>query len=705
MLDVISCITVEHDLKLVVLAAIICILGSWLSFRLFDRGLQDRSLTSFGWNFLAATTAGSSVWSTHFISMLAFKSGAPVTFDPVLTIVSLLIVIGSVFVGLSVSILPILSLSTATGGVIAGLGVASMHYVGMSAYHIDGLVNWDRSRIATSVMVIVIAATIAFELMKRQGVRARPEKAAGLFALGVFGLHFTGMSALKVTPLVLRGAVIDQGSYLAMALAIALACIVIVGTGLTSFVIDRRLRSDSDRKLYQMALYDGLTGLPNRQNFSEKLLARIREADESGKGFAFIGMDLDRFKEINDIWGHSAGDTVLAEIGERLGALKSERLFAARLGGDEFAVICRSQHNKIVFEDMMHIKTSLLQPIMLDNGTEVSIGVSLGAAFYPADAPDAQELVSRADFAMYRAKASPITSICFYDSEMDEVVRQRKALAADLKNAVNNGELELFYQPQNSVDTEEVTGFEVLLRWRHPTRGMISPMEFIPIAEESGLILDIGRWVLQTACTQAAAWPNDLRIAVNLSPIQLSDPKLPGLVCRTLAQTGLAAHRLELELTESSIIENRERTLALLSQIKALGVTIALDDFGTGYSSLETLRTFPFDKIKLDRSFMNEIENSRQARAIVRAVLAIGKSLDIPVLAEGVETRRQLEILRQEECDSMQGYLMGRPAPLAEILAGFGIMDSIADRNVETLHGLITHAFVSERPGDLLAAG
>lgn len=703
MLDVILCIAVGHDLKLVALAALICVLGSWLSFRLLDRSFKDSGLIALGWSFLAATAAGSSVWSTHFIAILAFKTGAPVSFDPVLTIVSLLIAIAGIFAGMAATTISI-PFSAAAGGVLVGLGVAAMHYAGMNAYHIDGLVNWNRMYVIVSVAIIIAASVAALALMKRQEMKARPEKAAGVFAAGIVALHFTGMTAMTVTPLVLRGMNVQQGSYLAMAMAIALACIVIAGTGLTSFVIDHRTRSDSDLKLYQMALYDSLTGLPNRQNFTDKLVTAIAQSDRTAEGFAFIGMDLDRFKEINDLWGHLAGDAVLAEVGERLASLKSERLFFARLGGDEFAVICRCTNEKLVFEDMMHIKNALVRPFALEDGTEVSIGVSLGAAFYPADAPDAQDLVSRADLAMYRAKASAITSICFYDSGMDEVIRQRKALAADLRNALANNELELFYQVQNAVHTEEITGYEVLLRWRHPVRGMVSPADFIPIAEESGLIIEIGRWVLQKACEQAATWPNDLRIAVNLSPIQLNDPKLPGLVRKVLDETGLASHRLELELTESSIIENRERTLSLLSQIKALGVTIALDDFGTGYSSLETLRTFPFNKIKLDRSFMNQIEESPQARAIIRAVLAIGKSMDVPVLAEGVETRSQLDILRQEGCDAVQGYLLGRPAPHDAILETFASMDAIADENTGILQQAIKSA-EKAREADLNVAG
>lgn len=684
MSDVIFCLAVEHDLKLVALAGTICVLGIWLSLRLFDRGLRDRGLNAFGWNFLAATTAGSAIWSTHFIAILAFKSGAPVTFDPVLTIMSLLIAIGAVFAGFSVAVAP-LAFSTVAGGMLVGLGAAAMHYVGMSAYHIDGLISWSRSYVAASVAISVAGATLALALIKRQSAKAAVDKAAGAFTLGILGLHFTGMAAMTITPLALRGAALAQASYLAMALAIALACIVIAGTGLISFVIDHRVRSDSDRKLYRMALYDSLTGLPNRRNFSERLTLAITEADRTGRGFALIGMDLDRFKEINDVWGHAAGDAVLAEIGERLRQLGNRNLLFARLGGDEFALICKSNDSKTVFEHMTSVRGALTQPIALADGTEVAIGVSLGAASYPSDGRDKEELIARADLAMYRAKASQITSICFYDAEMDEAVRQRKALAADLKNAICNDELELYYQVQNAVETEQPTGFEVLLRWKHPTRGMISPVEFIPIAEESGLIVEIGRWVLMNACRQASSWPNDFRIAVNLSPLQLNDPKLISVLRRALAQSGLPPHRLELELTESAVIEKRERVLALLSQIKQLGLTIALDDFGTGYSSLETLRTFPFDKIKLDRSFMDEIEDSPQARAIVRAVLAIGKSLRVPVLAEGVETRRQLEILRMEGCDEIQGFLYGKPAPLHEIIATFKTLDAVADGNVDKL--------------------
>ena len=268
---------------------------------------------------------------------------------------------------------------------------------------------------------------------------------------------------------------------------------------------------------------------------------------------------------------------------------------------------------------------------------------------------------------MYRAKNDVTRAVCFYEAEMDEAARARRDLALDLRRAIDLGQLQLYYQVQSGVADRKVRGYEVLLRWKHPTRGFVSPAEFIPLAEQTGTIIPIGEWVLLTACREAAGWPTDEKIAVNLSPVQLAHCDLPKLLEQILAETGLPASRLELEITESSIIQDKERSLNALRQIRSLGVTIAIDDFGTGYSSLETLRSFPFDRIKLDRSFMSEVEESAQARAVIRAVLALGKSLNISVLAEGVETEQQLQLLLSEGCDEAQGYLLGRPQPYDQI--------------------------------------
>jgi predicted signal transduction protein with EAL and GGDEF domain len=297
------------------------------------------------------------------------------------------------------------------------------------------------------------------------------------------------------------------------------------------------------------------------------------------------------------------------------------------------------------------------------DGDEVRLEASLGVAMFPRDGTSRETLVNNADLALGRAKAaSHADKVCFYEAEMDEAARDRRALAKDLMSALKNDEFRVFYQVQKSVKTGGVTGYEALIRWKHPVRGFISPVEFIGVAEESGAIIDIGAWVLRTAVREAARWTNGARIAVNLSPVQLKDVDLIDTVREVLAETGLSPSRLELEITESTIIEDRLTALHILRQIKALGVTIAIDDFGTGYASLDTLNAFPFDKIKIDRGFLMEADRTPQARAIVRAILALGKSLEIPVLAEGVETEAQLNLLREEGCEEAQGYLLGRPA-------------------------------------------
>lgn len=313
------------------------------------------------------------------------------------------------------------------------------------------------------------------------------------------------------------------------------------------------------------------------------------------------------------------------------------------------------------------LEKELFKPMTVE-GNEILPGASIGVAVFPDHAGNVADLVSNADLAMYRAKHDVVRSVCFYDASMDEMVRARRNLASDLRLAIERHELTVYYQVQTSVHTGEITGYEALLRWKHPERGFIPPSEFIPLAEENGLILQIGEWVLHEACQTAAGWEPQYKVAVNLSAVQLAHGGLPGYIMQVLLETGLQPERLELELTESAILNDKERSLHVLRQIKNLGINIALDDFGTGYSSLDTLRTFPFDKIKLDRSFMLDVESNPQAKAIIRAVLALGKSLNIPVLAEGIETDDQMTILTVEGCDEAQGYLLGRPAPLGHLL-------------------------------------
>jgi diguanylate cyclase (GGDEF)-like protein/PAS domain S-box-containing protein len=416
-----------------------------------------------------------------------------------------------------------------------------------------------------------------------------------------------------------------------------------------------------EEKIAFMAKHDALTGLPNRPTFNDYLSHQLTIAKRLSAKVAVIGIDLDKFKEINDQMGHVAGDFVLSTLAARLNGILRDEELVARLGGDEFAAVKRFGDRAELDDFVARLEAALTEKMEFEEHHIVP-GASVGVALYPDAGEDAETLLANADLAMYRAKHEVGHNVCFYDESMDEVSRDRRRLARDLWAAIERDQMYLHYQVQKSVATGKTTGYEVLLRWSHPERGNIPPADFIPIAEECGAIVPIGEWVLREACREAVSWKDDVKIAVNISPIQIAHANIAELVRSVLEETGLPASRLELEITESSIIVDKSKALVAMRALKQQGVAIAIDDFGTGYSSLETLRSFPFDKIKLDRSFMNEVETSQEAKAVIRSILALGRGLSIPVLAEGVETLSQLELLTSEGCDEAQGYYFGRPA-------------------------------------------
>ena len=437
-------------------------------------------------------------------------------------------------------------------------------------------------------------------------------------------------------------------------------------SGLTVLAVrDLRERRSAEEKIRYLAEHDGLTGLPNRNSLQTRLTAAIERVEASGETLSVICIDLDHFKEANDQHGHLAGDALLVETARRLQDSISAPSFAARLGGDEFIVVQVGAGDQptAAAELSGRLLDALANPVMFE-GQDLAMGASLGVSLFPDDGRTAESLMANADMALYRAKEGGRGIYRFFKREMDETIRERRSLARDLKQGIADGELVVFYQPLARASDGEVCGFEALVRWRHPTRGMIPPLDFIPVAEENGLIAPLGEWVLRRACADAASWEKPLRIAVNLSPLQLNNPALPTLVHEVLISTGLSPHRLELEITESALFKDYQRALDNLRRLKALGVRIAMDDFGTGFSSLSTLQSFPFDKIKIDKSFVENIHRHDRATVIVRAVLGLGRSLEIPVVAEGVETQEQINFLRGEDCAELQGYAIGRPGPL-----------------------------------------
>jgi len=424
----------------------------------------------------------------------------------------------------------------------------------------------------------------------------------------------------------------------------------------------------SEAKITYMAQHDALTDLPNRLLLRERLEQALARTNRGGPGLAVLMLDLDRFKEVNDTLGHPAGDTLLQAVAARLRECVREATFIARLGGDEFAVIeCVANPATEATALAERIRMALCEPFDLGDN-QVTTATSIGIAIAPGDGNDSEKILKSADLALYSAKTGGGGTFRFFEPKLDQLMHARRNLERDLRNALANGEFELHYQPFVDVKSGEIQGCEALLRWHHPERGLVMPADFIPLAEETGLIVPLGEWTLRAACTEAAKWPADIKIAINLSPAQFRSKKLVPVVIDALAASGLMPQRLELEVTETVIMHDSEAVFAALGQLHRLGVRIALDDFGTGYSSLSFLQKFPFDKIKIDRSFVNELSGeNEESRLIAHAVVRFAVSLGKTTTAEGVETREQLDALRAEACVQMQGYYFSRPIGGSEV--------------------------------------
>jgi diguanylate cyclase (GGDEF)-like protein/PAS domain S-box-containing protein len=424
-------------------------------------------------------------------------------------------------------------------------------------------------------------------------------------------------------------------------------------------------RHKAQARVAHMARHDSLTDLPNRTLFREKMGEGLNQVAIAGGAMAVLCFDLDNFKTVNDRLGHAAGDRLLRWVAARLKESVGEHDTVARLGGDEFAVLQRGPQPQSAERLARRLVEIIGHPPPLESQS-IHVGVSVGIAIAPDHGLDADELMKCADLALYQAKAKGRGAYQLFEPEMEEEARSRHALEHDLRGALEGNQFHLVFQPQVRLDTTELTGFEALLRWKHPSRGFVSPAEFIPIAEENGLIVPIGEWVLRTACATAASWP-EVTVAVNLSPVQFRSRGLVAMVTSALAEAGLPPQRLELEVTETALLDDSEATIGILHQLRALGVRVSLDDFGVGYSSLSYLRKFPFDRIKIDRSFVGTLGESPESVAIVRTIASLGSVLGVETTAEGVETVEQLDFVRECGCTAVQGYYFGKPCPATEV--------------------------------------
>ncbi len=669
MLEVLTCIAVEHDPLSLIAAVSVCLFGSLLTMRLFGRVRNTRGVTRASWISLTSVIGGAGIWTTHFVAMMGYEGDVLAGYEPTATLTSLVLAIAITGIGLTIAAATQRSLLIEAGGALVGGGIAAMHYVGMSGYQVQGHLEWNQTYVVASLIAGAVFGALATSRVARPVTRFCRYGGGVALVLAIASTHFIGMTAVTVVPDASAALPANMLPESVLTVVLMLVTVLILSIGSMTYVIDRQSTKSAVERYRQLSLHDALTGLPNRSAFVERLGHMMEAMAARADRIYILSFDLDRFKEINDVHGHAAGDHVLRIAAERLGRRLRDGEFVARIGGDEFIAVTSRLFTHAEAEQMAaRIIRDLCEPIGWEDMT-LAIGTSIGISVFPDNAETIDDLLAQADTAMYRAKSIGSNQICFYDKSMDQAARERSALAMDMRAGLERGEFMLYFQQQNNTQTGEVVGFEVLLRWLHPKRGLVSPVEFIPIAERTGFIMELGDWVLRRSCQEAVKWGNPLRIAVNVAPKQLANANFPQHVRDILKETGLAPERLELEITESGIIADQQNALSIIRQLKAIGVKIAMDDYGTGYSSLSTLQLFPFDKIKIDRGFIDSVVENRQSAAIVRSTLILAQSLNIPVLAEGVENAEHLRFLQDEGCEQVQGYLYGKPQPLSELQA------------------------------------
>jgi diguanylate cyclase (GGDEF)-like protein len=655
-----------HDLRLVVVAALVCSLAAFTVFTILERtrlGFRP----SIGWIAMAGLVCGVGTWATHFIAMLSYDPGVPAQYDLSLTLLSVLAAVLITGTGWRFALLTSRR-SAVIGGLLIAGGISTMHYTGMAALRVSAKIVWSPSIVLLSVAACALFSIWSVFEHRRQRAMI-PWRATIVLILAICTLHFTAMAAVSVVPnahIEAPGAALDRDGLVALVLA---GSLLVVAIGFFVVLFDRVTeREKAAAKIAHLAYHDALTGLSNRSVLDTHLSQTLEEAQSTGEQLAAICIDLDGFKAVNDTFGHAAGDQLLMQVAARLRSLLRQGELIARVGGDEFVVVQKGAiQPEAAALAAERVIIALEEPFVVFGAT-VTISASVGIAIFPNDATTADDLTSKADTALYRAKAAGRGAAQFYDAAIETSVQERQGFALALAGAIGANQLRLVYQPVLSIGSGSVVSFEALLRWDHPELGEIAPELFIGVAEERGIIHDLGMWVLKRACSDAVSWSQALNVAVNFSPVQFVRAGLADRVARVLADTGLRPSRLEIEVTENVLINQPEQALHIFNELRHLGVRIALDDFGTGYSSLSYFRAFPFDKVKIDKGFIADLDGF-SSKEIVRSVLELSRSLGISVVAEGVETPKQLEILRKLGCDLIQGFLVSRPQPIHQFKA------------------------------------
>ncbi|MBJ8927821.1 putative bifunctional diguanylate cyclase/phosphodiesterase [Citrobacter sp. FDAARGOS_156] len=674
---------VSWDPVLIGISFVVAFIASFIALDSAGKvAISSRRESTF-WRLSGGATLGMGIWSMHFIGMLAMKMSMPINYHFSLTAFSFLIALISATLAINIAIsgqtLSARRLIVATS--LLSTGVVTMHYVGMVAIVEHVAIRWQFSLILLSVVIAIIASGIGLWLafhLRQNTRRALINRliAALVMALAIASMHYTGMGAATFTHF---GHTAHDGlSTLELSIWVCAVTLVILGIMLVISMVDSQLRTSRladnlhqlNCQLEHQVHFDALTGLANRTQIDVCLQTCLRHSKLHQQHFALVFIDLDRFKIVNDTWGHHIGDQLLISSTQRIYNCLEDTMTLARLGGDEFILLVPNSNREAISVLMTRIASAVKEPFTLFGHT-IRVSLSAGSSLYPEHGSTLHELKVKADTAMYHVKQAGRNGWAIYTPEMEAIADTPPTFLQELSQALERNQFELWYQPKYTAGDRSLTGFEALLRWHHPERGILLPAEFLPALEDTGLIIPVGTWVLQQACSQLYQWKSqghtEWTLAVNLSPAQFEQPDIVDIVCNALAQYQLSPAHLTLELTESTALKNLKRSVEVLNAFADLGITVSIDDFGTGYSNILMLKSLPARELKIDRIFVKDISENSKNTKIVSTIIDIAHSMNMRVVAEGIETQEQETLLTQMGCGVLQGFLYAKPLPAHKI--------------------------------------
>jgi diguanylate cyclase (GGDEF)-like protein len=696
---------VSWDPVLVGISFLVAFIASFVALDSAAKIAASNKNAALFWRLAGGATLGIGIWSMHFIGMLAMKMPMMMHYDFATTAVSLLVAVVTATLSINIAVngnvLSLKRLCLAT--IILSSGVVTMHYVGMAALMMQDMIHWNYGLVGLSVIIAVVASGVglwlAFSLrLNSKGALINRMTAAVVMGIAIAAMHYTGMSAAEFE---------DQGHYmsggvseLGLSIWVSATTLAILGVMLIISMVDSQLRTNRltenlqllNQQLEQQARFDGLTGLANRSQIDLRLEACLQQSNITQTPFALVFMDLDRFKLVNDAWGHHVGDHLLVSVANRISACLSPKMTLARLGGDEFILLVPDA-NQGDIEDLVTRMVDCVRRPFYEAGQILQVSLSAGVSLFPQHGKTLQELKLRADTAMYNIKQQGRNGWAIYHPEMVQKAWEGAEFLQDLTQALERDQFELWYQPKYHSASKTIYGFEALLRWRHPVKGILLPEVFLATLENTGLIIPVGYWVIDQACLQLRQWGDqghsDWSLSINLSAAQFEQYDIYDTLCGALARHAVPPSRLTIELTESTALRNLERSIAILNDFNRMGITVSIDDFGTGYSNMLTLKNLPARELKIDKSFVRDIRDNSKNVKIVATIIDIAHSMNMNVVAEGIETQDQQQLLTSLGCGYLQGFLFAKALPAKEIPQLLAQMESTKNVPPEPVHAVV----------------